>query len=220
VAWGYNNYGQINTPANLRGVVQVAGGRNHSLVVGANLPPFVLSTQVSGYPNHDSVISLPGFDANGDALLFDVSIPTRGVLYQYQSGIRGPQIVSSDSPIIDPLGRVIFAPVTDGLGSPHAVFSFSANDGESTSNPGSVSINIILPPAPRINPTNSIQRTNGSFELNFTGHSNATYSVYASTNLLDWEKLGFAAPLSPGLFNFMDPAATNRSHRFYRPGAP
>jgi hypothetical protein len=83
-----------------------------------------------------------------------------------------------------------------------------------------VTVNIVLPVAPTIDPTASTVTTNGAFRLIFTGATNAAYRVWASTNLFDWEHLGTASSPTPGQFLFFDTTATNHSRRFYRVTAP
>ncbi len=61
---------------------------------------------------------------------------------------------------------------------------------------------------------------NGSAQFNFTDNPDLTFSVYASTNaalgLGQWTLLGTATQLSPGQYQFTDPAATNYPQRLYR----
>jgi hypothetical protein len=57
-------------------------------------------------------------------------------------------------------------------------------------------------------------------ELTFSGSTNTGYSVWASTNLLNWEWDGMAAQINPGQYQFFDPAATNLPHCFYRISSP
>jgi alpha-tubulin suppressor-like RCC1 family protein len=64
------------------------------------------------------------------------------------------------------------------------------------------------------------QPSDHAFNVVFSGHSNATYRVWASTNLLDWEPLGSASAISNGWFKFMDFDAAAFPHRFYKAGAP
>jgi hypothetical protein len=56
--------------------------------------------------------------------------------------------------------------------------------------------------------------------LNFGGSANATYSVWSSTNLTQWQLLGTSAEFSPGYYEFFDLTATNWPERFYRISAP
>src|SRR6266550_8246519 len=62
--------------------------------------------------------------------------------------------------------------------------------------------------------------TNGAFELLFTGGTSGSYSVWASTNLADWQWLGPAQFAASGVFQFVDTFATNWPRRFYRAVAP
>jgi hypothetical protein len=59
-----------------------------------------------------------------------------------------------------------------------------------------------------------------SFALNFGGSSNATYSVWSSTNLTQWQFMGTSAGPSPDRHEFLDLTATNWPVRFYRISAP
>jgi hypothetical protein len=59
----------------------------------------------------------------------------------------------------------------------------------------------------------------GSLSLSFHGDSNATYRVWATTNLLNWENIGTATEPNPGQYEFIDAAAANWSQRFYRMSA-
>ena len=56
-------------------------------------------------------------------------------------------------------------------------------------------------------------------ELRFTGQTNRTYRLQASTNLADWVSLATNTPPN-GLFRFVDPDATNMDKRFYRTVSP
>lgn len=58
------------------------------------------------------------------------------------------------------------------------------------------------------------------FGLMFNGLSNTSFSVWTSTNLVDWEWEGPAAEENPGQYQFFDPASTNAPCRFYRISAP
>jgi hypothetical protein len=83
-----------------------------------------------------------------------------------------------------------------------------------------VTVNVILPPAPQLSLAGSGWSSNGNFRLFFSGHSNATYRVWASTNLLNWDVLGAATMVSNGWFQWLDTTAGNQPRRFYRAGAP
>ena len=56
----------------------------------------------------------------------------------------------------------------------------------------------------------------GAFQFTYTNGSGKSFSVYASTNLVNWLPIGTAAQISPGLYQFSDPSATNLLKRFYQ----
>jgi hyaluronate lyase len=64
----------------------------------------------------------------------------------------------------------------------------------------------------------------GTFQLQFTGSSNASYSVLGTTNLLlpltNWPVLGVATQISSGRFQYSDASLTNHPRLFYRLRSP
>jgi len=58
--------------------------------------------------------------------------------------------------------------------------------------------------------------TAGTFQLNFSGVNDLPYTIWASTNMLDWSQIGIASQPDPGSFQFNDLAATNYPARFYQ----
>jgi hypothetical protein len=177
----------------------------------------------SGYVNHDLLITLFGFDPDGNPLSYYISsLPAAGTLYQYSGGVRGSVINAPNTQVSDAGGRVIFAPALNGMGNPYAVFDFTANNGFSGSTPAQATVNINLPQLPQLMNFFWMTETNGSrsFTLNFGGSANATYSVWSSTNLTQWQLLGTSAEFSPGQYEFFDLTATNWPERFYRISAP
>jgi hypothetical protein len=178
---------------------------------------------VSGYVNHDLAITLSGSDPDGNPLCYYVSsLPPAGTLHQYSGGARGDLITTPNTLVGDAGGRLFFAPGLNGAGNPYTAFNFTANNGLSDSTPAPVTVNINVPQPPQL--TNGVWTpgTNGgsSFTLNFSGSSNATYNVWSSTNLTQWQLLGTSAEYSPGQYEFFDMTATNWPDRFYRIGAP
>jgi hypothetical protein len=221
-AWGSNSQGQTNVPAGLTNVAAVAAGAVFGMAIG-NEPPFATNTTVSGYVNHDLIIPLPGTSPDGNALNFQVqTLPAVGALYQYAAGSRGLLINTNNTPVSDPGGRVIFAPASGQTGSPYAAFNFICNDGFYISSAATVTINIGLPVAPQYTGAvwNPASLGNASFTLNFSGPSNATYSVWAATNLFDWVNIGTATEAPPGEYEYTDVSVTNWPQRFYRLAAP
>lgn len=58
------------------------------------------------------------------------------------------------------------------------------------------------------------------FGLMLGALTNAVFSVWASTNLVDWEWQGAASESNPGEYQFFDPVLNNAPCRFYRISAP
>jgi prepilin-type processing-associated H-X9-DG protein len=219
-AWENNSFGQTNVPSGLTNVAAIAVGTTFSLAIG-DQPPVAANTAFSGYVNHDLLLALPAQDPDGTSLTFQVSsLPPAGALYQVSGGSRGAAITAPGTAVQDPSGQLIFAPGANGTGSPYATFNFSCTDGLYTSGPAIATINIHLPSAPQFTGATWNPRTVPTFNLNFSGDSNATYSVWASTNLFNWQNLGPATESAPGRYQFTDSAVTDLPQRFYRFSAP
>jgi hypothetical protein len=68
----------------------------------------------------------------------------------------------------------------------------------------------------------------GTFQLNFSGVNDLPYTIWASTNMLDWSQIGIASQLYPWPlpqqyprpFQFNDLATTNYPARFYQVRLP
>jgi hypothetical protein len=60
----------------------------------------------------------------------------------------------------------------------------------------------------------------GGFLVQFSGSPNATYSVWGSTNLIAWDRIGTATAVSNGWYEFFDSDSISFGKRFYRGGAP
>ena len=58
------------------------------------------------------------------------------------------------------------------------------------------------------------------FALTFNGLTNASYSVWSSTNLVTWQWDGPVSQIAAAQYQFFDPASTNSPCRFYRISAP
>ena len=222
IGWGTNGSGQTNIPIGLTNVAAISGGVNFALAIGDQVPQ-ANNTTVTGFINHDLLFPLNASNPDGNPLTYRVlSAPTSGTLYQSSAGSRGSLINTPNTQVTDPNGQVIFAPGTGNTGNPDATLSFTVNDGNYGSAPGEVAINIGYPSVPQLAGFNWDGGSTGSegFELNFTGASNATYSVWSTTNLVNWVDLGPAVENQPGQYELIDLSATNWPQRFYRLSAP
>jgi alpha-tubulin suppressor-like RCC1 family protein len=220
--WGANSQGQTNVPAGLTNVAAIAAGSVFGLAIG-NQPPVAGNPTVSGYVNHDLVLALPAVSPDGSPLNFQIlTLPAAGTLYQYSAGVRGPAISATNTPVSDAGGQVIFAPGAGQTGNPYASFAYLANDGVYSSSPAAVTVDIGLPIVPQFTggDWNPGAAGAGSFVLNFSGATNASYSVWAATNLINWVNLGIATEAPPGQYQFTDETVTNWPQRFYQLSAP
>ncbi|HKW30544.1 MAG TPA: glycoside hydrolase family 172 protein, partial [Verrucomicrobiae bacterium] len=82
----------------------------------------------------------------------------------------------------------------------------------------------LVPDAPPMAPTLTKPQWTGAgggraFQFTFTGSSNTTYDVWASSNLSNWQWLGAATETSPGQYRFTD-SVVSLSYRFYRVHVP
>jgi hydroxylaminobenzene mutase len=176
VAWGNPRY-VTNVPPVLGQVAAISSGDYHSLALSpVNLPPRVFSRTATGPLNSDLIVTLAGWDPNGDVLGFRIaSLPTNGTLYQYTGSGRGDPITSPDSSLTDPL-KLVFSPSPDSFGAPYTTFSYVASDGQYDSPPGLVTVNILPPPV--IGAAGFVPSGTPGFALNFDGLSNASYAVF------------------------------------------
>jgi hypothetical protein len=60
---------------------------------------------------------------------------------------------------------------------------------------------------------------NGAFQFGYTANG-PSYTVYASTNMVNWTAIGPATQTSPGLFQYTDTNATNYERRYYQFRSP
>jgi hypothetical protein len=77
----------------------------------------------------------------------------------------------------------------------------------------------VTPPA-SVLLVNAKRLANGSFQFAYTNADNISYSVFSSSNLFDWVSNGPATQISPGMFQFIDPAASAVARRFYELRVP
>ncbi len=219
VGWGDNAYGQANVPAGLSHVVAVVDNFRSALAL-CNPPVQAADLNLNGYANHDLAVPLAGTEPNGNPLNYRITtLPAAGTLYQSNGGQRGAAITAPDTAVSDSGGQILFAPATNAVGAPYATFNYVAGNGNSDSAPAQVTVNFSLPAAAQAL-AGSVNPANGTFSLNFTGDSQATYHVQASTNLVDWDVIGTGTEAPPGQYLFLDPNAPNWTRRFYRISAP
>lgn len=64
--------------------------------------------------------------------------------------------------------------------------------------------------------TNVARLADGRFQFTYSASGGPNGSIYASTNLLNWQSLGTPVQVAPGVYQFTDATATNFMRRFYR----
>jgi hypothetical protein len=72
--------------------------------------------------------------------------------------------------------------------------------------------------APRIKSLKTLD--SGVSQLTFDGHIDFGYTIWASTNLIQWTALGAPNEQDRGTYRFCDPSAMNLRYRFYRLTSP
>ncbi|MEQ1935239.1 MAG: hypothetical protein ABL962_15375, partial [Fimbriimonadaceae bacterium] len=219
VTWGFSVTGPISAPQGLGFPISIVCGDEYSMaLVASNTPPVPFDRGFVCPMNRDSILALSNTvaDPNGDPLVNYriVAPPSKGNLYQFNSGARGAEFTGVNTPVTDSLNRVIFAPAADESGAPYANFAVIANDGQFDSSPNSGEIYIIPPPTLEINST--VSGSNLLATLTITGFTNRQQIIQYSTNLIDWSILGFASQPSPGHYSFTDTSVTNQPLRFFR----
>ena len=205
IAWGYNNYGQTNVPAIATNVSAVAGGRYHNLAL---LAPSFFPTVVLPMAQRTAYA--------GDTVTL-VAAASGGLPLRYQWRCNGTNLANGVAIRgAQTTALTLFGVQTNDSGNYSLVVSNAY--GSTTSSVVCVTVNII--PAPVIPIGGLGTGTNGSIHLSFSGLSNLTYSVWASTNLTGWTLLGSATQPTPGQFYYNDATATNSPLRFYRVRSP
>ncbi|RKX45309.1 MAG: hypothetical protein DRP64_04915 [Verrucomicrobia bacterium] len=187
-------------------------------------PPTANAQAVSSYANYELTVTLYGSDPGGYPLTFIITaLPATGTLYQYSNGARGEAITALNTPVSDPFHRIIYVPDVNGTGAPYSSFSFIVDNGRDRSAPEQVTLTVEVPTLPQFTGATWQGGAGQSpFQLDYTGVSNAIYSMWGTTNLVQspWLRLGATTEESTGQYRFVDPAATNRPTQFYRLSAP
>jgi hypothetical protein len=219
--WG-RGQDATNIPLSLSNVVAFASGDYHRVgLTPVNLPPTTRSFTYSRGMNLSVTPGLGVFDANGDPIVTRITaLPLKGTLYQYTANGPGEPIIAVDTIVTSSPPRVIFVPESGVYQTPYDSFSFVANDGTQDSTPATYTFNVTAPPPPSIQTASLETGPTDAFMLTFAGASNATFSVWHSTNLLTWSFLGVPNQVLAGQFSFKDEGITNFPAGFYQIRSP
>ena len=83
---------------------------------------------------------------------------------------------------------------------------------------GDVTPPAVAPPPVMIT---GVQKSNGGpLQFTYSHNSAVTYSVYSSSNLLNWFPSGSATQTAPNFYQYSDPFSTNAPKRFYQLRSP
>ena len=66
----------------------------------------------------------------------------------------------------------------------------------------------------------AMEYSGGAFRFQYTQGSGQSYSVYSSTNLIDWTFIGTPSQIASGLYRFTDADASSVPRRFYQLRSP
>jgi hypothetical protein len=108
------------------------------------------------------------------------------------------------------------------VASGNATVSATVNGVVGTSSPITVSNGPLAEPGtrPRFTGVVSTNTKTAGYTLTFTGLPATSYTVWASTNMVDWVPIGTGSETQAGDYEFTDSSAANYSSRFYRISAP
>ncbi|MCZ4501130.1 MAG: hypothetical protein JWQ74_3687, partial [Marmoricola sp.] len=110
----------------------------------ANGSPVAVGETVTTLEDTPVTVTLTASDPEGNYLARTISqLPAQGGLYQTADGItRGLLIPSAPASVTDPAGKVIYVPPANANGSALATLQFLASDGNSSSAPATVTLNV------------------------------------------------------------------------------
>jgi hypothetical protein len=167
------------------------------------------------YSPNGSSVSTNRYDsqtADGNDYVSSIAADRAGNVYV--TGSSGGDVGTTDFATIKYSDYVRYTPPPNFIGTDS--FTFTVFDAFGNSATGAVNI-AVLPPGLRfdINPSNFLLTPQG-LQLKVTGAQGTNPIVlFASTNLVNWEAIR-TNPAASGYVQFLDPAATNLTKRFYR----
>ena len=126
--------------------------------------------------------------------------------------------VSSNPGVLTVSSSGLISAVTNGS----ATISATVNGVTGTSSLITVSTSPLAAPIvkPRFTGVVSTNAKTAGYTLAFTGLPATSYTVWASTNMVDWVPIGTGSETQAGEYEFTDSSTTNYSCRFYRISAP
>ncbi|HKS37403.1 MAG TPA: immunoglobulin domain-containing protein, partial [Verrucomicrobiae bacterium] len=194
VAWGPNQYGESNIPPGVNNVIRIASGWSHHLaIVGDGKPA------ITGHVPRRSV------RAGGTLRLAALAAGAQPLRYRWQ--LNGVDIAGATNATLTVSGMTAAE-----AGSYRCIVS---NDLGSITGP-ITTVTVISEPLYFDTSVDGLHYTNSVIHLRLTNLSGVgPVTIYASTNLADWEGIHTNAPVA-GTLDFTDLTATNHAARYYR----
>jgi hypothetical protein len=126
--------------------------------------------------------------------------------------------VSSNSGVLTVSSSGLIRAIANGS----ATISATVNGVIGTSSSITVSTGPLAAPIlkPRFTGVVSTNTKTAGYTLAFTGMPATSYTVWASTDMVDWVTIGTGNEIQAGEYEFTDSSATNYSSRFYRISSP
>ena len=195
VSWGTNLFGPVTIDAT--NVAAIAPGA--AITRDGTLVPW------------SSKFSVPSGVSNVVAIAGGIALKSDGSVVTWMNSNNVPTNVTSLSGYIGVSGTVD----TNVAGNYTLTYTTTNFLGAI----GSATRTVVVVPPPPTGFSIAAGSAPGQFTLQFTGYSNATYTVLTSADvslpLTNWTVLGSATLVSNSVFQFTDTSATNLGQRFY-----
>jgi hypothetical protein len=199
-------------------LVAIASGDDHTIALtrandfaATAFPPNALTVT-----NTQATVWLHVYDpAGGNPETHLTALPTNGTAYQYTSGGPGEPITQPGTLLTDSGNRFIYMPNPSVMGAPADSFSYTCRYGEELVTVESQGISVV--PSPVIASVNLVPSGEGPISrISFSGMSNVYYTLRATEDFKTWSDFAWAQAATNKTFTIDDPAATNKTQRFYR----
>lgn len=194
VAWGQNQYGETNLPAGVNNVIRIASGSFHHIAIAGDGKP-----AITGRVPRRSV------RAGGTLRLMALAAGAPPLRYQWQ--FKGADITGATNTTL-----AVSSMTAAEAGAYRCIVS---NDFGSITSP--ITTVTVIGESLRFDTSvDGLHSTNGVIHLRLANLSGVgPVTIYASTNLADWEGIHTNPPVA-GTLDFTDSTATNHAARYYR----
>jgi len=230
LAWGKNDYGQINVPGNLTNATTVAAGYSHSLALRDDGTVVAWGKNLDGQTNVPTGLTDAVAIAAGTA--HSLALRSNGTVVAWGFNSNGQTNVPPDTTnVIAAAGGLAHTLVLRKDGS---VLGWGNNSSNQTNvlsdltnvlamaaggsqNLVIVDNSTVIPSAPWFDPSpGSLQLTSTGLALRVKGLVGRGFmTLMGSSNLVNWDLVAFRSSVV-GKFDYVDTSATNRPIRFYR----